>query len=404
MRIYAPTETTAVLERLLDEPSLARGVVHHAVLPAREATFGDVPGLARPADRRRTGVARHRAPVSPPGRGDRGDPARPGHRRRHADGVGQDALLRPADPAGDRRGSGRARPPALPDQGARPGPGHRVRRAGPGGRAPRLGLDLRRRHAGPDPVGDPRRRPGRGDQPGHAQLGDPPPSHQVVPAVRAAPLHRHRRAAHVPRRVRRPRRQRAAPAAPDLRPLRQPPGHRLLLGDDREPGRAGRGADRAAGPGPRPQRRAGRRAPRPARRSAAARSGERRPRLGRDARPALGPAVPAGRPPDDRVRAVAGRGRAAADRPARVAARGLRAANPGPRLPRRLPADRAARHRARAARRRDPRRRRHQRARARRGHRPARRLDPGRLPGLDRRHVAAVRPGRTPAGDAAWPC
>jgi DEAD/DEAH box helicase domain-containing protein len=43
MRIYAPTETTAVLEELLDEPSMARGVVHHAVLPARDAAFADFP-------------------------------------------------------------------------------------------------------------------------------------------------------------------------------------------------------------------------------------------------------------------------------------------------------------------------------------------------------------------------
>ncbi len=103
-----------------------------------------------------------------------------------------------------------------------------------------LDVDLRRRHAGPDPVGDPGRRPGRGHQPGHAPLGDPAPPHEVVPAVRAAPVHRDRRAAHLPRRVRQPRRQRPAAAAPDLRPLRQPPGHRLLLGDDREPGRARR--------------------------------------------------------------------------------------------------------------------------------------------------------------------
>ena len=34
-------------------------------------------------------------------------------------------------------------------------------------------------------------------------------------------------------------------------------------------------------------------------------AGERRPRLGRDPRPALGPAVPAGRPPDDRLRPLA---------------------------------------------------------------------------------------------------
>ena len=41
MRTYAPADPSTVLERLLDEPSLARGVVHHAVIPARAAV--DVP-------------------------------------------------------------------------------------------------------------------------------------------------------------------------------------------------------------------------------------------------------------------------------------------------------------------------------------------------------------------------
>ena len=139
-------------------------------------------------------------------------------------------------------------------------------------------------------------------------------------------LHRRRRAAHLPRRVRQPRRQRPPPAAADLRPLRQPPGHRLLLGDHRQSGRARDDADRPAGRAHRPQRRAGRRAPRRPRRSADPPPGERRPRLGGDARPALGPAVPAGRPPDDRLRPVADRGRDPADRAARVAPRELRAA------------------------------------------------------------------------------
>ena len=43
MRTYAPADASTVLERLLEEPSLARGVVHHAVLPAREATFAAMP-------------------------------------------------------------------------------------------------------------------------------------------------------------------------------------------------------------------------------------------------------------------------------------------------------------------------------------------------------------------------
>ena len=43
MRTYAPASTEAVLERLLEEPSLARGVIHHEVLPAREAEFAPFP-------------------------------------------------------------------------------------------------------------------------------------------------------------------------------------------------------------------------------------------------------------------------------------------------------------------------------------------------------------------------
>ena len=43
MRTYAPAAPAAVLAELLAEPSLARGVVHHAVLPARPAVHGDFP-------------------------------------------------------------------------------------------------------------------------------------------------------------------------------------------------------------------------------------------------------------------------------------------------------------------------------------------------------------------------
>lgn len=44
MRTYAPREVDAVLDELLAEPSLARGVVHHAVLPARRAESAPFPG------------------------------------------------------------------------------------------------------------------------------------------------------------------------------------------------------------------------------------------------------------------------------------------------------------------------------------------------------------------------
>ncbi len=43
MRTYAPADAATVLARLLDEPSLARGVVHHEVIPPREASYADMP-------------------------------------------------------------------------------------------------------------------------------------------------------------------------------------------------------------------------------------------------------------------------------------------------------------------------------------------------------------------------
>ena len=56
MRTYTPAMTEAVLRGILDdEPSLARGVTHHAVLPAREAIWQDHPGWLDP--RIRAGLA-----------------------------------------------------------------------------------------------------------------------------------------------------------------------------------------------------------------------------------------------------------------------------------------------------------------------------------------------------------
>ena len=43
VRTYAPAGTETVLERLLEEPSLAAAVTHHAVLPAREAITAPFP-------------------------------------------------------------------------------------------------------------------------------------------------------------------------------------------------------------------------------------------------------------------------------------------------------------------------------------------------------------------------
>ena len=48
MRTYAPADTGSVLAALLEEPSMARGVVHHAVLPARPPDFADFPDWLDP--------------------------------------------------------------------------------------------------------------------------------------------------------------------------------------------------------------------------------------------------------------------------------------------------------------------------------------------------------------------
>ena len=48
MRTYAPASVDAVLARLLDEPSLARGVVHHALLAARAAETAPIPAWVDP--------------------------------------------------------------------------------------------------------------------------------------------------------------------------------------------------------------------------------------------------------------------------------------------------------------------------------------------------------------------
>ena len=44
MRTYAPAGTAAVLADLLANPSLERGVLHHEVIPAREASYAPFPG------------------------------------------------------------------------------------------------------------------------------------------------------------------------------------------------------------------------------------------------------------------------------------------------------------------------------------------------------------------------
>ena len=219
MRPYAPADTDAVLADLLAEPSHRPRRRPPRRPPGPRRDVRRLPGLAGSADRRRPGGPRHRTAVHPPGRGPRRGPRRRGHRHRDADGVGQDACA--------------TRCPIL--QAIVDDPASRALMLFPtkalgqdqvtefGELAAAAGLPISTStYDGdtPAPIRSAIRggRPGRGHQPGHAPLGDPPPPHQVVPAVRAAPRHRDRRAAYLSRHLRRPRRQRPASAAPASAP------------------------------------------------------------------------------------------------------------------------------------------------------------------------------------------
>ena len=48
MRTYAPAGVERVVDDVLAEPSLARGVVHHEVIPAREAIYAPFPDWLDP--------------------------------------------------------------------------------------------------------------------------------------------------------------------------------------------------------------------------------------------------------------------------------------------------------------------------------------------------------------------
>jgi DEAD/DEAH box helicase domain-containing protein len=113
----------------------------------------------------------------------------------------------------------------------------------------------------------------------------------------------------------------------------------LLLGHDREPGGARSDAHGSSHPARRPERCARRPAPRPARGPTDHGRRDGSSRVGRHAGEPLGTAVPAGRPADDRLRAVEGRGRDPPDRSPRGAARELRSAFARSRLSRRLPGE-----------------------------------------------------------------
>ena len=72
MRHYSPASTDTVLGTLLEEPSIARGVVHHATIASRPGRYSELPPWLD--ERIRTGLASrgldsrkhlHQAPQEP---------------------------------------------------------------------------------------------------------------------------------------------------------------------------------------------------------------------------------------------------------------------------------------------------------------------------------------------------
>ena len=196
-------------------------------------------------------VARRRAALHAPGRGDRARAGRPARRRHHADArrARRSATTRRCSTRSCRirraarcicfrpRRSRRISSPSC----------RRCARRSTAGRGEQIGVFT---YDGDTPQ-DARRtirvaRAPRAQQPGHGALGHPAAPSALGEAVREPALRDHRRAARLSRRVRQPPVQRPAAAAPDLPALRIESGVPLLVGDDCQPARAGRAAHRAA--------------------------------------------------------------------------------------------------------------------------------------------------------------
>ena len=306
-----PPSTEAVLDRLLAEPSLARGVVHHEVMPAREASSA-VAGLARSAHRpgsrtaassgctstrrrpsRRSTPARTSSSSRRPRRASRcATPCRSSRPSPRTRPRGRCSCSRP-------RRSARTRSRSSRELARRPGSTSSARRRTTATRRPRSGPI---RTAGQVVVTNP-------DMlhsailPHHTkwfQLFEQLRSSSSTSCTRTAACS----AATSP--------TSSAPAAA-VRPLRLDPVIVCCSATIGNPASSPRRSP-AGRSGHRPQRRAGRRAHVLLVDPAGHRARPGCARLGPDPRPALGAAVPARRPPDDRVRAVAGRGRDPADR------------------------------------------------------------------------------------------
>ena len=149
-------------------------------------------------------------------------------------------------------------------------------RSGPG----RQGIHLRRRHPRRCAQGGAHPRRHRGVQPGHAAPGDPAASHEVGAVLRVPGLHRRRRAAQLPRRLRLPCGQRLPPPDAHLPILWRRAALHLRVRHHRQSGRAGAETDRRAGGGDHRERRATRGAPSAAVEPAGDQPGSGHPRLG----------------------------------------------------------------------------------------------------------------------------
>ncbi len=271
---------------------------------------GPVPDMGGPADPGRPCAAGHRRPLHPPG-GSARRRARGARRvRRHPHRVGEEPLLRAARPPGARRGSVGTRALALPDEGTRPGPGRRVPRPRRRGRPRGLHGHLRRRHARADPLHHPRGR-ARWSSPTRTcstrrscpttPSGSSSSSSSRSSSSTSCHLYRGLFGSHVGNVLRRL-----------LRICRHYGSNPVIVTCSATIANPGELATRLTGRAPLVVDRNG------------APAGERhvlfvdppvdrcaigRARLRAHPRPALGPAVPAGRPPDDRLRAIAdGRG------------------------------------------------------------------------------------------------
>ena len=193
-------------------------------------------------------------------------------------------------------------------------------------------------------------------------------------------------------------REHLPPPRADLRVLRLEAPVHLLLGDHRQPARAGRGAGRATLRRDRAQRRPFGREILRLLQPAGGQPPARHPPQLYQRIPPHGPGLSGSQPANSGLRQQPAGDRSPGALP-QGRLRELEGRRDDPRLPRRISASRAARDRAPVARRRNAWRRLDLGARAGRRHRVARRLRHGRLPRLGRLHLAARRPRRATAID-----